>query len=267
MLGAIYGDIAGSIYAFDNIKTTQFDLLSENTEFTDDSVLTIAVADWLLKGDHSHAALVTQLRYYAQQFPYIMGDYGTMFKQWIHQGGTEPYGSYGNGSAMRVAAVGWAFSTLEETEEMAKRSAEVTHNHREGIKGAQATAAAIFMARQGKSKEEIKQYISQHFDYNLSMSCDDIRPTYHFKSSCQGTVPPAIVAFLDSHDFESAIRLAISLGGDSDTLAAITGGIAEAFYGMQPSTPNGRNYTAEALAKLPTSLKEVVMSFQQVYMG
>ena len=168
-----------------------------------------------------------------------------------------PYNSWGNGSAMRASAVGWMFDTLEETERVAKISAEITHNHPEGIKGAQATAAAIFMARNGKSKDEIRNYISTTYGYNLARTCDDIRPVYHWESSCQGTVPEAIVAFLDSTDFESAIRLAVSLGGDSDTLACITGGIAEAFYKEIPA-----DIAKTMWNKLPEKFKEIIKSVE-----
>jgi ADP-ribosylglycohydrolase len=173
---------------------------------------------------------------FAKKYPCPMGGYGPGFYRWLFEperfegGKRQPYNSFGNGAAMRCSANGWMFDTLEETERVAGLSAAITHSHPEGIKGAQSTAAAIFMARNGKSKEEIKEYISTRYGYNLNRTCDEIRPVYDWDSSCQGTVPEAIVAFMDSTDFESAIRLAVSLGGDSDTLACITGGIAEAFY-------------------------------------
>ena len=200
-----------------------------------------------------------------------MGSYGGRFLQWAYGDISKPYNSWGNGSAMRVAPVGWAFDSLEETEKIAAISAGVTHNHPEGIKGAQATAAVIFMARNLATKAEIKSYIEQKYGYNLSRTCDEIRPTYQFNESCQETVPQAIIAFLDSRDFESAIRLAISLGGDSDTLACITGGIAEAFYGMTYSIPDtidscntiNMNFKEKVMEKLPDDLSLIVMEFDE----
>ena len=237
MLGAVFGDIVGSIYEFNNIKSTQFELLGDKSTFTDDSILTIAVADWLLEGALSKERLIFTLKQYVRKYPNPMGGYGSRFQQWALSDENEPYNSWGNGSAMRVSAVGWAFDTLEDTENIAKLTAEITHNHPEGIKGAQATAAAIYMARTCSTKQEIKDYIQSKYGYDLSRTCDEIRPTYRFNESCVGTVPEAIIAFLDSSDFESAIRLAVSLGGDTDTLTCISGGIAEAFYGMKLSLP------------------------------
>lgn len=246
MLGALIGDTIGSVYEFHNIKTTEFPLFSTKSTFTDDSVMTMAVAEWLLKGkertmDDLEDAMVSL----ARRFP--NRGYGGGFYRWLFfpnelrsydgqrsDGLRHPYGSFGNGSAMRVSAVGWFFDTLEETEFWAKKSAEITHNHPEGIKGAQATAAAIYMARTGSTKEDIREYIVSRYGYDLSRTCDEIRPTYRFNETCQETVPQAIVAFLESTDFESCIRLGVSLGGDTDTLCAIAGAIAEAFYGSIP---------------------------------
>ena len=233
MLGSIIGDTAGSVYEFNNIKTMDFPFFSEKSDYTDDSIMTMAVADWLLKDPtHGMDTLEASLISFAKKYPCPMGGYGGMFFRWLFRsdGKREPYNSWGNGSAMRASANGWMFDTLEDTERVAGLSAAITHNHPEGIKGAQSTAAAIFMARNGSSKETIRSYITDKYGYNLNRTCDEIRPVYHWESSCQGTVPEAMVAFFDSTDFESAIRLAISLGGDSDTLACITGGIAEAFY-------------------------------------
>jgi ADP-ribosylglycohydrolase len=252
MIGAIIGDTVGSVYEFDNIKTTEFPLFDERSEYTDDTVLTVAVADWLLHGGD----LVEIFRRYGKKYPYPLGGYGGSFKNWLRSKNPQPYNSWGNGSAMRVCPVGWAFDTLEATLQKAKESAEITHNHSEGIKGAQATAAAIFLARMGKSKEEIRAYIEATFDYNLDRSCDDIRPDYEFDPSCQGTVPEALIAFFDSSDFESAIRLAVSLGGDSDTLACITGGIAEAYYREIPKT-----VLSEVKKRLPRNFKSVINAF------
>lgn len=245
MLGAIIGDTVGSVYEFNNIKTVNFPLFSVKSNYTDDSIMTMAVADWLLKDPtHGMDALEASFISFARKYPCPMGGYGGGFNRWlffpedlgdygsrdIKPGTRHPYNSWGNGSAMRASANGWMFDTLEETERVAGLSAAITHNHPEGIKGAQSTAAAIFMARNGSSKEEIRSYITEKYGYNLNRTCDEIRPVYGWDGSCQGTVPEAMVAFFDSTDFESAIRLAVSLGGDSDTLACITGGIAEAFY-------------------------------------
>ena len=228
MLGAIAGDVIGSVHEFKQNKTKEFPLFVERSRFTDDSVLTVAVADCLLTG----ASYVDKFHEYTQAYPDRC--YGGGFHRWVLRGDREPYNSWGNGSAMRVSAVGWAFETLDETLSEAKRSAEVTHNHPEGIKGAQATAAAVFLGRRGESKGAIRAFVQERFGYELNRTIDEIRPTYAFNESCQGTVPEAMVAFLDSSDYEDAIRLAISLGGDADTLACIAGGMAEAFYGGVP---------------------------------
>ena len=245
MLGAIIGDTAGSVYEFNNIKTIDFPFFSEKSDYTDDSIMTMAVAKWLLEDPtHGMDTLEASLVSFAQKYPCPMGGYGGGFSRWLFHpvylgdygsrdfkpGKRHPYNSWGNGASMRASANGWMFDTLEETERVAGLSAAITHNHPEGIKGAQSTAAAIFMARNGSSKEAIRSYITERYGYNLDRTCDEIRPVYQWDSSCQGTTPEAMVAFLDSTDFESAIRLAVSLGGDSDTLACITGGIAEAFY-------------------------------------
>ncbi len=251
MLGAIIGDTAGSVYEFNNIKIIDFPLFSAKSNYTDDSIMTMAVADWLLKDPtHGMDTLEASFLQFAKKYPWPMGGYGGGFSRWLFHpqllnnygshddkpGKRRPYNSWGNGSAMRASANGWMFDTLEETERVAGLSAAITHNHPEGIKGAQATAAAIFMARNGHSKEEIRNYISTKYSYNLNRTCDEIRPVYDWDSSCQGTVPEAMVAFFDSTDFESSIHLAVSLGGDSDTLACITGGIAEAFYKEIPDS-------------------------------
>lgn len=228
MLGAITGDIVGSVHEYIGTKTTAFELFHPNCRFTDDTVLALAVADCLLHGydyvekfhEHFHA--------------YPDAGYGLRFFDWAHSGNRQPYNSWGNGSAMRVPAVGYAFSSLQDVMREAKRSAEVTHNHPEGIRGAQAVAVAVFLARSGDSKEQIRNAVERMFAYDLRRRLDDLRPTYRFDESCQGTVPPAIIAFLESTDYEDAIRKAVSLGGDADTLACITGGIAEAFYGGVP---------------------------------
>ena len=247
-LGAIIGDTVGSIYEFDNIKTTDFPFFSRKSDYTDDTIMTIAVADWLANTNRSQNALEDKLVNWAMYNPCPMGGYGESFRRWLFlpealrdfdnsgdriksgKSARHPYNSYGNGSAMRASACGWAAKTLEEAIDLGKQSAEITHNHPEGIKGAQAVAATVFLAHKGESKEKIRNYIESTFNYNLNMTCDDLRPNYDWESSCQGTVPPAIIAWLDSTDFEQAIRLAVSLGGDSDTLACITGAIAQAYY-------------------------------------
>jgi ADP-ribosylglycohydrolase len=228
MLGAIVGDIIGSAHEFIGTKSVDFELFTRECMFTDDTVLTVAVADCLMTG----APYQDKYREYTLAYP--AKGYGLGFLQWIHSGCGEPYGSWGNGSAMRVSPVGFFLDDLESVLAEAKRSAEITHSHTEGIKGAQATAAAIFLARKGSSKEKIRDYISRVFVYDMDRTVEGIRPDYTFDVSCQGTVPEAIIAFLDSNGYEDAIRLAVSLGGDADTLACITGGIAEAFYGGIP---------------------------------
>lgn len=255
MLGAIAGDIIGSVYEANKrwltVRTTDFQpLFSPKARFTDDTVLTVAVADALLHGRD----LTELLKDYYARYP--GAGFGGGFKRWAASDGTEPYHSWGNGSAMRVSPVAWAFNTLDEVLHRAKDSARITHNHLEGIKGAQATAAAVFLARSGAAKWELQEEVERRFHYDLSFTLDDIRPTYAFDSSCQGTVPQAIVAFLESSDFESAVRLAISLGGDCDTLACIAGSIAAASYGIPGAIRE------QALARLDEPLTEVVAEFE-----
>ena len=237
MYGAILGDIIGSPFEFDRgDKTKEFDLFSKDCDFTDDSVMTIAVGEALLAvGTEAtvkkiEETVVTIMQDWGKRYPYA--GYGGRFRHWLRESNPKPYGSYGNGSAMRVSAAGWLYDSMERTREVARATANVTHNHPEGIKGAEATASAIYMARNGFSKEEIKEYIEREFHYNLNRTLDEIRPGYHMDETCQRTVPEAIIAFLESQDFEDAIRNAVSLGGDTDTLGAITGSIAEAFYGI-----------------------------------
>lgn len=250
MIGAIAGDIIGSVHEWTATKTTDFELFPPRCGFTDDTVLSVAVADCLLHG----TAYVDAFHAYFRAYPH--SGFGGMFLQWAAAGRRDPYNSFGNGSAMRVAAVGHAFESMDEVLAEAKRSADVTHNHPEGVRGAQATAAAIFLARTGKDKHEIRESLQQMFGYNLQQRLDDIRPDYQFNETCQDTVPQAIVAFLESNDYEDAVRKAISLGGDADTLACITGGIAEAFYqGVPP--PIART----VLAKLDDGLRRVTLEF------
>ncbi len=225
MIGAIAGDMIGSIYEFNPIKRMDFPLFQPLSTFTDDSVLSIALAESILTGQ---PYLDIMLKY-VQRYP--GAGYGGRFQGWISGVDHQPYNSYGNGAAMRISPVGYAYSTLEVVLKEAEKATVITHNHPEGVKGGLATAAAIFLARKGNSKEIIKTYIQSNFQYDLERKLDDIRPTYGFDETCQGTVPQAIIAFLKSNSYERAIRLAISLGGDADTLACITGGIAQAFYG------------------------------------
>lgn len=233
MYGAMIGDVVGSVYEFQPIETKNFELFPERATFTDDTVMTIAVARALMSykkyGGDFKEILVEQMQHLGNKYP---TSYGGMFSNWLHSTNPEPYNSYGNGSAMRVSPIGLYANSIEETLDLAKQSAEVTHNHPEGIKGAQATAVAVFLAKTGEHKDYIRAYI-HHYFYPLDFTLDDIRENYHFDVTCQGSVPPAIVAFLESTSFEDAIRNAISLGGDSDTLAAITGGIAWPYYLVQ----------------------------------
>lgn len=235
MYGAILGDIIGSPFEFDRgNKTKDFKLFSRKSYFTDDSVMTLAVCEALLKVgleatvEEIEEAVITSMQSWGRRYPHA--GYGGYFNQWLRLKHPQPYNSFGNGSAMRVSAVGWLYDSIERTRTVAKATANVTHNHPEGIKGAEATASAIFMARNGSSKEEIKKYIENEFHYDLNRTLNEIRPTYHMDETCQKTVPEAIIAFLESKDFEDAIRNAVSLGGDTDTLGAITGSIAEAYY-------------------------------------
>lgn len=229
MIGAIIGDIVGSVYEWNNIKTKDFSLFNSECFFTDDTVMTLAIAEGLMNGAGAED-FIAAMKKYGRLYP--DSGYGGCFGSWLFSDDTNPYNSWGNGSAMRVSPVAWSFDTLSEVEHYAEVSAAVTHNHPEGIKGAQATAASIFLARKRKSKDDIKAYIETKYSYDLSRTLDEIRLDYRFNESCQETVPQAITAFLESVNFEDAIRNAISLGGDSDTLAAITGSIAEAAYNI-----------------------------------
>ncbi|WP_329772870.1 ADP-ribosylglycohydrolase family protein [Catenibacterium mitsuokai] len=235
MYGAILGDIIGSPFEFDRgDKTKDFKLFSRRSHYTDDSVMTLAVCEALLKVGQDATvkeiedAVISSMQSWGRRYPHA--GYGGYFRRWLTACHPEPYNSFGNGSAMRVSAVGWLYDSLENTRTVAKATANVTHNHPEGIKGAEATASAIFMARNGSSKEEIKKYIENEFHYDLNRTLNEIRPSYHMDETCQKTVPEAIIAFLEAKDFEDAIRNAVSLGGDTDTLGAITGSIAEAYY-------------------------------------
>jgi len=250
MIGAIAGDIIGSVYEWHNIKTKSFELFDPRCKFTDDTVLTVALADALL---HSRDYSETMKDYYHR---YPGAGYGGMFKMWAGSKDSEPYNSWGNGAAMRISPVGFAFDTLDEVLSNARDFTAVTHNHPEGIKGAQSVAAAIFLARTGSSREEIKAYVEGTFGYDLSPTCDEIRPDYEFNESCQDTVPQAFAAFLEATDFEDAMRNGISLGGDSDTLACITGGMAQAFFGPVPAKISKR-----VLELLDEDLRRVALEF------
>ena len=261
MYGAILGDIIGSPYEFDQGgKTKEFPLFSPDSMFTDDTVMTIAVAEAFLDMDFAEDDDVTfdRLEYYLRDWgrKYPLAGYGLRFQQWLHAVCPKPYNSWGNGSAMRVAPVGWLFEDLAMTRAMARLSASVTHNHPEGIKGADATASAIYLARTGHTKAQIKAFVEEHFHYDLSRTCDEIRPGYHHVESCQETVPEAITAFLEGESFEDVIRTAVSLGGDCDTLTCIAGSIAEAFYGVPEELKN------ECRKRLPADMLEVLERFE-----
>ncbi len=261
ILGAIAGDIIGSVYEFNPTKSYDFELLTPQMEYTDDSIMTIAVADWILRDPElTHKGLVDIMRDYGRRYPSPMGSYGSHFNQWLQSDNPRPYNSWGNGSAMRVSAVGFAFSSMRETLRVAKISAEVTHNHPEGIKGAMAVAAAIFMARRMATKQEIRDYLEANTGYDLHRPYDDVQKNYHFDGSCQGTVPESIIAFLESDDYEDAIRKTVALGGDADTMGAITGAIAAAYYGEVPDDIAGA-----AIAALPLPLFDVTRAFTAKY--
>jgi ADP-ribosylglycohydrolase len=258
MYGAILGDIIGSPYAFDrSSKRKDFPLFSEGSTYTDGTVITIAVAKAFLGAPEYEEVirqrLIDAMHKYARLFPHA--GYGERFAMWLYVSSREPYNSYGNGAAVRAYSVAWLFHDLDTVLRMARLSAEVTHNHPEGIKGAQATASAIFLARTGHSKAEIKAYIEKQFGYDLSRTCDEIRPTYHHVESCQKTVPEAITAFLEGTSFEDVIRTAISLGGDCETLTAIAGSIAEGFYGVP------QELKQQCRSRLPQPLQQVLQQF------
>lgn len=271
LLGAIAGDTIGAPYEFDcnNIKTTEFPLFNRASEWTDDSVMTVAVAEAVMAGfagDHPDArkpdpaltekAMVSSMQKWGQAFPYA--GYGSNFRYWLVDKNPKPYNSWGNGSAMRVSAVGWAYDTLEEVEKFAEISARVTHNHPEGIKGAKAVAAAIFLGRAGKSKQEILDYVERTYGYPISqMTCDEIRPNYHMDESCQNTVPQAFCAFREGNSFEEVARLAVSLGGDSDTLCCIASSMAEAVYGIPAEIQQ------ETINRLDERMLKMLIRFQK----
>ena len=252
MIGAIAGDIVGSIYEFHAIKTQDFSLFGPGSMYTDDTVLTVAVAESIINS-RDYGSVIKE---YGKRYP--NAGYGTMFQRWLFSDRSVPYNSFGNGSAMRVSPIGLAFDTLDKVMGEAKKSAEITHNHPEGIKGAQAVAAAVFLSKVGESKENIKKLIEGNFGYSLNQTLDEIRPYYRFDETCQGSVPQAIIAFLESENYEDAIRKAVSLGGDSDTIACITGGIAHAYYKIIPDY-----IIIESKKRLPQELLNVLNLFDE----
>jgi ADP-ribosylglycohydrolase len=252
MLGAIVGDVIGSVYEGDNVKTPDFEpLFHPEAVPTDDTVLTCAVAEWILRGADDDLAI--RLTHWFHLFP--IAGFGGTFIRWAGSSSLSPYNSWGNGSAMRASPVGWAYDSMDDVLRHARRSAEVTHDHPEGIKGAEATAAAVFLARTGTRKPEIRAFLEERFGYDLGRSLADIRPAYRFDVSCQGSVPEAIIAFLESSGFEDAVRKAVSLGGDSDTIACIAGGIAHAAYGVPAAV------RAEAEARLAPEMRAILSEF------
>ena len=260
MLGAVIGDIAGSRFEWKNTKSKEFAFFAPECRITDDSVMTLAVARAILDSEGRRDRLGAEAVRCMQSFGrrWARGCYGGSFSRWLMSEQPRPYGSWGNGSAMRVSACAWAASSLEDALDMARRVTEVTHDHPEGIKGAEAVTASIWLARQGGSREDIRRHIEEHY-YPLDFTLDDIRPGYRFDVSCQGSVPQAVEAFLESEDFEDAVRNAISLGGDSDTIGAMAGSIAEAFYGIP------RTLRDKALEYLPAELNDVVKEFEASY--
>ncbi len=267
MYGAILGDMIGSPYEFkDRKKDKDFPLFCEKSRFTDDSAMTIAIADALLRTAEQdqwddEAAVkdhfIDCMHEWGRKYP--NAGYGGRFFKWLMLGRREPYGSYGNGSGMRVSPAGWVSDSLEETRKLARWSAEVTHDHPEGVKGAEAIVSAVWMSRHGSSKDEIRAYINEEFSYDLERTCDEIRPDYDFDVSCQGSVPESIISFLESDGFEDAIRNGVSLGGDSDTIGAMTGSIAEAFYGVP------EDLKQECEKRLPEDMVRILRRFSDRY--
>lgn len=257
IIGAICGDIIGSSYEFRPIKTKDFKLFNSYSTFTDDTVMTLAIASWLIKDKDSIDVLISEIKRFGRQYP--NAGYGRMFLNWLSQDNPEAYGSWGNGSAMRVSPVSWVAESLEESQKLAEISAIVTHNHPEGIKGALATNDAIFLARNSYDKYEIKKHIEKNYGYDLSRSVDEIRLSYEFDVSCQGSVPESIICFLEAEDYEDTIRNTVSLGGDADTQAAIAGGIASAYWEVPAKI------SARSIRRLDSNLLEVFLKFREKY--
>lgn len=260
MYGAILGDIIGSPFEFDKgEKTKDFKLFTEGCRFTDDSVMTVAVVEALLSLDQNaddqtvEQTLIKSMQKWGRKYP--EAGYGRRFYNWLFQNDPVPYHSYGNGSAMRVSSVGWLYPTLEKTRKIAVLTAKVTHDHEEGLKGAEATAGCIFLARKKKSKDQIRSFIIQEFGYDLSKTLDEIRPDHHMDVSCQGTVPEAVLCFLEANSYEDTVRNAVSLGGDTDTLAAIAGSIAEAYYKIPDKLKE------ECEKRITEEMKHVIRNF------
>ena len=258
IIGAIAGDIIGSVFENNRIKTKDFDLFTRKSQFTDDTVMTLAISKWLCADKDSKDVLIRNLKYFGNLYP--NAGYGGRFMKWLAQESPEPYGSWGNGSAMRVSPCAWVADSLEEAQDLARTSAIVTHDHPEGVKGALATSDAIYLARVGASKDEIRDHIEVRYDYDLSFTVDDIRPEYSFEISCQKSVPESIVCFLDAKDFEDTIRNAISLGGDADTMAAIAGSIASAYWDVS------KNITYKSIYRLDYTLLNVFIDFEEKFM-
>ena len=257
IIGAIAGDVIGSAYEFNPTRDHDFELFTPKSSFTDDTVLTMANALWLIDDEqHTHERLVEIMLDLCRRYP--NRGYGGRFANWICDKDPQPYNSYGNGSAMRVSPVGYYAQSLEEALALAKVSAEVTHNHPEGIKGAQATVAAIFLARRGKSKQDIRDYVAQTFDYDLSRTLDEIRPTFTFDETCQRTVPEAITCFMEGKDYEDVVRLSVALAGDADTIAAIAGSISSAV----DEVPNG--ITQQVIALLSEEFCTTLLRFNEL---
>lgn len=258
IIGVIAGDIIGSTREFNSIKTKDFNLFTENSIFTDDTVMTLAIAKWLCEDKTSKDVLIENLKLFGNRYP--NAGYGGMFRKWLAQDSPESYGSWANGSAMRVSPCAWVAESLEEAQKLARLSAIVTHDHPEGIKGALATSDAIYLARIGASKDEIRQHVEIHYDYDLSRTVDEIRPDYSFDVSCAGSVPESIICFLDAEDFEDTIRNAVSLGGDADTQAAIAGSIASAYWDVS------KNIAFKSIHRLDYFLLNAFVEFEEKFM-
>ena len=258
MLGAIAGDIIGSFYEHSRLKIYNFDLFHKRSKFTDDTVMTIAVAHWLAHYDEyglTKEQLITSMQEFGRKYP--RAGYGYNFKKWLNSEDSQSYNSWGNGAAMRVSPVGLYAENLDEALDLTKRTAEVSHNHPEGIKGAQAVAVAVWMAKNGHAKEEIRDYITEKFNYDLTHTIDEIRPIYQWNISCQGSVPESIICFLEDKDFVDVVRLAVSLGGDADTMACIAGSIAACIYSIP------EQIAIECEKRLPTDLLKIMRDFER----
>ena len=257
IIGTIAGDVIGSSREFHSIKTKDFRLFNRYSTFTDDTVMTLAIASWLLKDKNSLDVLISEVRKFGLDYP--NAGYGGMFKKWLNQENPKPYGSWANGSAMRVSPCAWVADSLGEAQKLARMSAVITHDHPEGIKGALATSDAVYLARTGAEKEDIKSHIESKYHYDLSRRIDDIRPDYGFEVSCKHSVPESIICFLEAKDYEDTVRNAVSLGGDADTQAAIAGGIASAYWDVPAKI------TARTLKRLDNNLLEVYLEFMETY--